>query len=174
MLYRPLNPTDAETYQALRLRGLAEAPTAFISTVEEDSTLSMSVVAERLRHTADSAVFSAWSDGELCGIAGIRREGKLRLRHKAFLWGVYVSPSARGSGAGRTLVTMAMDYGREMGVRQINLGVNAKNLAALRLYESVGFHTYGLEKNFMCVEGEWQDELHMVCVLDHGSAASDV
>jgi ribosomal protein S18 acetylase RimI-like enzyme len=52
-----------------------------------------------------------------------------------------------------------------MGVRQVNLGVNESNAAALRLYESLGFRTFGREECFMRVEGHWQHELHMVCVI---------
>ena len=95
MQYRRLTPSDAHEFQRLRISGLAESPTAFISTPEEDTALPMSVVEERLRHDPDYAVFGAWAEGELCGIAGIRCESKVRLRHKAWLWGVYVAPSAR-------------------------------------------------------------------------------
>lgn len=162
MLYRRLSPADARAFQELRIRGLADSPTAFISTPQEDAALPMSVVEERLRHEPDYAVFGAWDQNELCGIAGVRRESKVRLQHKAWLWGVYVAPSARGKGVAAELVRLCLAFAREMGVRQVNLGVNAKNAAARRLYENIGFRSYGVERNFMCVDGEWQDEVHMV------------
>ena len=126
----------------------------------------MTIVEERLRHDPDYAVFGAWNGSELCGIAGIRRESKHRLQHKAWLWGVYTAPSARGHGVARDLIKLCLAFAREMSVRQVNLGVNAKNSAARHLYESLGFRSFGVERNFMCVDGEWQDEVHMVCVLD--------
>lgn len=48
------------------------------------------------------------------------------------------------------------------GVRQINLGVNAANFAALAFYESCGFKPFGLERGFMMLDGELHDEVHMV------------
>lgn len=166
MQYRRLTPSDAYQFQRLRISGLAESPTAFISTPDEDTALPMSVVEERLSHDPDYAVFGAWAEGELQGIAGIRRESKLRLRHKAWLWGVYVAPSVRGRGAAGELIKLCLEFARGMGVRQVNLGVNAKNAPARRLYENLGFRSFGVERNFMCVDGEWQDEVHMVCVLE--------
>jgi RimJ/RimL family protein N-acetyltransferase len=149
----------------LRLSGLAESPTAFISTVEEESLLPLSVIEERLSETVGSAVYGAWQCSELCGIAGIRREPKLRLQHKSLLWGVYVARTARGQGVARELIKMCLAFAKETGVRQVNLGVNAKNAPARHLYETLGFRSFGVERNFMCVDGEWQDEVHMVCVL---------
>jgi len=165
VLYRRLTPSDASIFQTLRLSGLAESPTAFISTAEEESSLSLSVVEERLSETAESAVYGAWHGTALCGIAGIRREPKLRLQHKALLWGVYVAPGVRGQGVARELIEMCLAFAKETGVRQVNLGVNAKNAPARHLYETLGFRSFGVERNFMCVDGEWQDEVHMVCVL---------
>ena len=166
MQYRRLSPSDAQQFQTLRISGLVESPTAFISTAEEDAALPMSVIEDRLRHVPEYAVFGAWNEGELCGIAGIRRESKVRLQHKAWLWGVYVAPSARGCGVAGELIRLCLAFAREMGVRQVNLGVNAKNAPARRLYENLGFRSFGVERNFMCVDGEWQDEVHMVCVLE--------
>ena len=166
MLYRRLSPADAQAFQTIRIAGLIDAPTAFISTPEEDAALPMSLVEERLRHEPDYAVFGAWESNGLCGIAGIRRESKARLRHKAWLWGVYVAPSARGRGVAGELIERCLTFAREMGVRQVNLGVNAKNAPARRLYENLGFRSFGVERNFMCVDGEWQDEVHMVAAVE--------
>src|SRR3954468_23786382 len=162
--YRRLTPADAEAFQALRISGLAEAPTAFISTPEEESRLDMAVVRERLRADPKFAVFGAWSGEQLLGVAGIGREQRIRLHHKASLRSVYVAPAVRRVGAGRELVQMCLSFAREIGVRQVNLGVNVSNVAAVGLYESLGFCTFGREENFMRVDGEWQHELHMVCV----------
>jgi RimJ/RimL family protein N-acetyltransferase len=42
------------------------------------------------------------------------------------------------------------------------LGVNTENTAAIALYESLGFETFGVERGFMLVDGVLHDELHMV------------
>jgi RimJ/RimL family protein N-acetyltransferase len=47
-------------------------------------------------------------------------------------------------------------------VRQIKLGVNATNLTAKALYESVGFESYGIEPDAMNVDGIFYGEEHYV------------
>ena len=51
------------------------------------------------------------------------------------------------------------------GVRQVNLGVNAANAAALALYGRTGFVPYGVERGILLVEDVLHDEVLMVCAL---------
>jgi hypothetical protein len=165
LVLRLLDAGDAVAWQPLRLQGLAECPTAFASSVDEEAGVPLETVAARLAPAADRATFGAF-EGALIGTVGLRREGLHKLAHKAWLWGMYVAPSHRRGGVGRALVAQALEHARRsMQVRQVNLGVNAANLAALRLYEAMGFERFGLERGFMCVGGVLQDEWHMACVL---------
>jgi ribosomal protein S18 acetylase RimI-like enzyme len=89
-----------------------------------------------------------------------------KLAHKAFIWGVYVAPEARGLGVGTKVVRHALSYAADtLRVRQVNLGVNTKNTAAVALYRKLGFVEYGLERGFLLVAGELHDEYQMVCLL---------
>ena len=163
---RLLDPADAAAFQALRLAGLQECPSAFASSFAEEAGLPLEQVAERLARREGSAVFGAWDGDRLAGILGIHRESMLKLAHKANLWGMYVASSARRSGVGRALVDHALAYaGTELRVRQVNLGVNAANAAAVRLYEALGFRQFGREPGFMLLDGRPHDEIHMVRVL---------
>src|SRR5688572_32375883 len=94
-------------------------------------------------------------DGEtLVAVAGIHREAKRRLAHKAWLWGVYVHPDWRGRGVARAIVTRALEDAAALpGIRKVLLGVNAANQPAVALYESLGFVQYAYEKDYMFVEG---------------------
>lgn len=160
-----LGQGDASAFQALRLRGLRECPTAFASSFEEESETPLDVIAERLAASAGRAMFGAFNAESLAGVVGIQREEMRKLRHKAFLWGMYVAPELRHKGAGRLLVAEALRYAFAMdGVRQVNLGVNAQNAPTIALYEGAGFRRFGLERGFLLVDGTLQDELHMVCI----------
>ncbi len=76
----------------------------------------------------------------------------------------------RRRGLARGLMTRAIEEaGRWPGLRQINLGVNAANSAAIALYESLGFQTFGIERGFMQVDGVLHDERHMVRILTTGT-----
>lgn len=43
----------------------------------------------------------------------------------------------------------------------MSLRVNAGNAGAIRLYESLGFRSFGREPGSMQVNGEFHDEIHM-------------
>jgi ribosomal protein S18 acetylase RimI-like enzyme len=60
----------------------------------------------------------------------------------------------------------ALRHAASIGVRQVLLGVNSANTAATRLYQSLGFQDFGLERGFLLIDGQLYDEIHMVRVLD--------
>ncbi len=166
MLIRTLTPKDAAAFQALRLRGLKECPEAFASSYEEEVGTLPAEIERRLKPRPDSAVVGAFREGELLALTGVQREGMAKLEHKAFIWGVYVAPEVRGNGVGSKVVSYALTYAAEsLGVRQVNLGVNTRNTAAVALYGKLGFVQYGLERGFLLVGGELHDEYQMVCVV---------
>jgi ribosomal protein S18 acetylase RimI-like enzyme len=163
---RELGAADAAAFQALRLQALAECPAAFAASLEEEQQTPLEIVAKNLRGQRNRCVLGAFIDDRLIGIVGVQQEQPRKLAHKAFIWGMYVAAAARRRGVGRALLTEALARASQMsGVRQINLGVNATNAAAVALYQRMGFTSFGLERGFMMLEGALHDELHMVCVL---------
>ena len=167
MQIRILVADDAADFQALRLGGLVDCPYAFTSSYDEECDLPIEEVAERLAPTEKSIVLGAYDESELAGLIGLVRERHQKLAHKAFLWGMYVAPHHRRRGIGRELVTEAIKHARRMdGLRQIYLGVNANNEAAMELYSSMNFEKLWTEPRFMILDGEFQDEVQMILVLD--------
>lgn len=165
MQVRPLNADDARQFQAVRLQGLRDVPTAFASSFEEEEAKPLAAVAKALAADDNGAVFGAFDDSTLVGITGVRREMHHKLAHKAIVWGVFVVPGYRNRGIGRRLVAEALEYAfSTLEIRQVNLVVNTSNRAAIALYESMGFRTFGVEEGFLAVNGVLYDELHMVCV----------
>jgi ribosomal protein S18 acetylase RimI-like enzyme len=140
MLVRAFTPGDARSFQSLRLFALEESPASFASTYDEEKNRSLDDVIERIKATDRQAVFGAFIDERLIGMAGVRRDFLPEHRHKAHLWGMYVAPDARGAGVSRLLAAQAIDCARHMpGVTQMHLNVAAKNTVAIRLYRSLGF-----------------------------------
>lgn len=162
MIVRHLNPSDADAFQALRLYALKESPTAFASSHDEEAEVSNDVLQSRLTANPDRAVLGAFVSGQLSAMVGLRRETARKASHKAVLWGLYVSPSYRGHGLGRSVLAELLAQARSMpGVMQLNLTVNSTNSAAITLYESVGFEVYGHERRALIVAGVPFDELYM-------------
>jgi ribosomal protein S18 acetylase RimI-like enzyme len=100
----------------------------------------------------------------LLGVAGLAiREGE-KERHKGLLWGMYVRPDARKAGVGRRLVEAVIDHARAH-VEVIQLSVISDNQPARRLYGSLGFVEYGLERDSLKQSGRYYDEILMALDL---------
>jgi RimJ/RimL family protein N-acetyltransferase len=169
MNIRRLDPTDASAFQAFRLSALLEAPSAFGSSYEEEKDVPISVIEERLAIKPDRGLFGAFEENMLVGGVALSRENMNKLAHKALILGLYVTPSARGKGIGRRLLLEALALARFVPeIKQVNLCVNANNMCAIHLYESVGFKVFGHEPGAMFINGEFHDELHMYLRLAHG------
>ena len=99
------------------------------------------------------------------GIAGLRIHEGEKERHKGLLWGMYVRPDARKAGVGRQLVEAVIDHARDR-VEVIQLSVVSGNERARRLYASLGFVEYGLEKKSLKQDGHYYDEILMALDLN--------
>lgn len=169
MEIRFLNAQDVVVYRDLRLYALKEAPTAFASSYEQEAQLSLKDFAARLRpnHDAASSVFGAFSDrSQLIGMLGFSREHRPKRAHVGSLWSMYVLPEFRGQSVGSSLLDRAISHAQKLeGLRQIVLGTTASNVAARSLYISRGFESFGLERDSLCIEGNYFDEEHLVLRL---------
>ena len=164
---RRLMPADAARYREIRLASLKNSPEAFGSTFETESLKPLSSFAERLGF---SAVFGAFHDGEIWGIAGFAFHEGIKEAHKGRLWGMYVRPDARKTGVGRRLVQAVIDFARQH-VEILQLSVVSDNEPARRLYARLGFVEYGLEKNSLKQGDAYYDEILMA--LDLKERVSD-
>ena len=81
-------------------------------------------------------------------LAGDGPDGLAVLRFRAAIWStglecylaeLYVAPARRGQGLGRALMEAALRQARDRGADTMDIGVDEPDLAARRLYESLGF-----------------------------------
>jgi len=162
MAIRELTEEDARAFQALRLSALTECPAAFTSSYSEECDIPLSVVAGRIAPSPDRCLFGAFEDSQLVGCVGLRRETKLKLAHKAYIWGLYVAPLHRNKGVGGELIAQALAFADSMpGLRGVILSVAKGNSAAVTLYERAGFRVFGVEPGAMLIDNELRDEAHM-------------
>lgn len=159
---RPLLASESTAYISL----LRDSPLAFSSGVETDVSLDAAAVAKRLTEPGYAIIVAIAAGGSLVGAAGLYREKHAKLAHRARVWGMYVTPSARGAGIGRRMVARALNEARSWpGVTSVGLSCSERSLAAKRTYELLGFVAWGLEPAALVVEGRRYDEHHMVVFL---------
>jgi ribosomal protein S18 acetylase RimI-like enzyme len=81
-------------------------------------------------------------------LAGNGPDGLAVLRFRPAIWSaglecylaeLYVTPARRGQGIGRALMETALREARARGADTMDIGVDEPDLAARRLYESLGF-----------------------------------
>jgi ribosomal protein S18 acetylase RimI-like enzyme len=161
---RALVPADAEAAVRLRRDALAREPEAFSASVEDDVALSLVFVRKAFAERTQAA-FGAFAP-ELVGSVGVSREAKRKTAHRAQLFGLYVDPAHRGSGFGRELVAAAIDFARTLdGVAQLNLCVAESSIAAIALYERLGFRAWAIEADALRVAARPVAVRHMVLEL---------
>ncbi len=150
----------------MRLLALRESPTAFGSSYEEEQTRSVAEVTEALHAGLGQHLLGAAVGQALVGMARLERETSAKEQHRASLRSMYVRPTYRRAGIGRVLVQAQLDAARALpGLRQITLAVTAGNTAAITLYESCGFRSYGVAPEALYVDGRYFDEILMVLHL---------
>lgn len=167
MYLRMLTSVDAEVYRELRLQSLRLHPEAYLSSYESEKKLSIVTTRIRLEPSENNFTLGAF-DGEerLVGIVTFFRESRPKIDHKANIYSVYVDSDVRKQGVGRRLMVELIAWARLLpGLEILNLTVTSNNVAAKRLYESLGFICYGTEPKAMKLGDEYLDEDLMILML---------
>ena len=155
---RALCADDAASYQALRLDGLRRHPEAFGAALADEADKPLAWFAARLQ---GNQVFGCrLADGSLVGVAGLSVPHSTRLRHKGFLWGMYVKPEARGTGMAAALMHRVIKQA-DGALEEILLTFTASNTPAAKLYARHGFQQYGLEPRAFKIEDSYHDMVLM-------------
>jgi ribosomal protein S18 acetylase RimI-like enzyme len=162
---RRLGVEDAPSFVSVRREALEAAPLAFAASLEDDIALDAEFVRRALANDVEGAVFGYFEGDRLRGIVGLVRSTKLKQRHLATIWGMYVSTEARRRGAGRALIDAAVQQARAWGVEQVQLGVTDAAPQAKRVYEAAGFRTWGRQPRTLQWQGDFVDESHMALDL---------
>jgi ribosomal protein S18 acetylase RimI-like enzyme len=162
---RRLLPADAGPCWNLRLRALESDPGAFSEDAEEHRQKTVEAVAERLANQWNCTL-GAFDGPRLIGMVGVGRQERIKRRHIAQIWGMFVAPSHRGLDIGRSLLLAAIEHARSLdGVRKLQLSVITTQPAARTLYYSLGFRSFGIDPEALCVDGKYLDEEYMILAL---------
>lgn len=163
-IVRRLVASDSPRYVALRREMLLDSPWAFAASPEDDRGLDPEALAADLASPGSGiAIVGSFDErGNLTGSAGLTRSRHVKMAHRAHIWGVYVTPSARGRGTAEAILHAAFDVARSWpGVTSVGLSVSENSPAARRLYERLGFIAWGLEPDALHLDGRSFAEVHM-------------
>jgi GNAT superfamily N-acetyltransferase len=147
---RRIRSEEGLKLRAIRLRALADAPTAFGSTLAQEEEFPERVWHERAESGAVGAArvtFVAEQEGQWLGIAtGLARDPEEPSDPRPLLVGMFVAPEARRSGVGVALVEAVVRWARERRATGLSLWVTSTNSSAIALYVKCGFRPTGQTK----------------------------
>ncbi len=159
---RRVRPEDWQIYRQVRLAALAEAPYAFMSTLEREQAFEENVWRQRLG-SATAATFLAWRDGEPAGTATGKaddQEDEYAVPGAWQLVGMWVDPRARGLGVADALVEAVADHARAQGAESLVLWVTEINDRARGFYERMGFARTGTRQPVRPDEPDhWEEQM---------------
>ncbi len=155
---RPFRIDEVDALRELRFEALADLPMAFGEHLERARAMGGEDFTEAL---AESAIWGAFYGDRPVAMAGLQRHRGANLEHRATIVAVYVSPAARGTGAGRAMLRGMIDYGAALGIEIFELSVGDFNTAARKLYVSLGFVEIGFLRNATKIAPDYTHEVQM-------------
>ncbi|MFT6000383.1 MAG: ribosomal protein S18 acetylase RimI-like enzyme [Neolewinella sp.] len=169
-MIRSLTPADTEAFVALRYQAFTTDPLSWDH--DPGTPIDPEVWRPRLAEVPGLEFVLGYFLAEgretpaLVGIMGFTRFEKVKRRHRSALWGVYVSPSARGLRVSAKLLAEALRRARQLeGLERVILSVSNQAPAALHLYEKAGFVEFGREPGAARTGEVDMDEIHMLLEL---------
>lgn len=112
--------------------------------------------------SSDHFMFGAFDNDTLIGITGFERMPRQRAMHRGEVVQVYVDPGYRGHNVGEKLVRSVVEHAFTLdGIEQVQLSLIAGNRAGERLYEKIGFRTYGIQPNYFKMVDRYTDQQFM-------------
>lgn len=164
-MIRRATADDAANWFALRLAALQAHPDAYGSSFAEECTMPLTTVIGRLTDPLNR-VWVVEEHGQLIGTATARREGFAKGAHRTNLFAMYVKPEARQRGLGKQLVQAVIGSARhDLAADWLQLTVACQNIAAIKLYQALGFTITGQQHDAMRVDGQSIDEYQMALDL---------
>ncbi len=156
---RVLDESDWALYRDVRLQALTESPDSFSATLADEADRDEQYWRERM---ARSARLLAERDGVPQGVVSLGTSGA--DEPAAEVYGLYVVPEARGTGAGWRLVQAATDLATRKDFEQAYFWVGTDNPRAIGFANNFGFRVTGYRRPARAADLNLGDE-EMAMVL---------
>ncbi len=150
---RQLEPDEWQTYRAVRLAALRDAPAAFGGTYDR----AVEYPEQTWRDWCTQPSWFAFEGDEPIGMVRIGRHDDRDLPELISMW---VAPRSRGTSTATHLVDCALAWARAEGEHGIYLRVVDGNRRARMFYERVGFVDNGIRDSLR--DGRLEIEMELV------------
>ena len=161
---RTLGEDEWEQYRSVRLNALEESPEAFVAGLSQEQAYDEEFWRTRMRRSR--RLLAEDAEGRAIGVASVG-QGKQENERIAELFGLWVTPAARGTGVATQLVQAGADVARQQGRSHLAYWVGSDNGRAVAFASGFGFRPTDTRRR-MRVQGEDggdEDEIAMVLPL---------
>lgn len=165
LIIRKAEEKDAEKF--LEYFNVVGSETDFLGFGPEGPRITVEEEREIFKSSTSKNFFLiAEINGEIAGSCSIStNEKRVRSLHFGEL-GIVVLKKFWGFGVGYNLMEEAVRYGKEAGLRKINLDTRADNEKAISLYKKLGFKEEGIITRGTVINGEFYNLLVMGLEID--------
>ncbi len=162
-MIRALGPEDIDAFIQIRSDSLCMNPEAFGSDPRTPEAFDRPATRKDLETKNEhNFILGYFHEEVLKGMIGFIQPKRDKVRHRAFIWGVFVYPDCRGKGIGKALLQEVLERATQLrDLDKVVLSVNHSSMTAKQLYESLGFKQYAVEKDAMRWNGVPLDEIFM-------------
>lgn len=169
ILIRKLLPNESISYREIRLQCLKNYPDYFITNYQDEKTREKLFFQPFIEQSdKDNFVIGAFHDNNLIGISGFNRHERKKINHGGIIIQVYVKSDYQGMNIGSNMIKSTIEEAFKIdGVEQIEIGVISINENAEKIYKKIGFEEYGLQKNFLKIDGVYYDHKMMMIFKNH-------
>ena len=158
-----LGEEDWRVYRDIRLAALQESPEAFVATREQEEAFDEQSWRERVGW---SWRLVAERDGAPLGVVSVGHDGDSHAG-TAELFGLWVTPAARGSGVAWKLVEAGADQALRDGRSHLSYWVGTDNGRAVAFASGIGFRPTS-DRRPMRVASEEDGEQEIAMILPLG------
>lgn len=159
-----LTPDNSQEYLELRQASEIELP-QYVGPSAERELMSGNdgITALMASYASEGTIlFGAFLRERLVGVLAISRRLSPKFKHRAFIWGMYVSSECRKLKVGALLLTHVQQWAENHPeVNVLWLQVTESNVPAISFYKKHGFKIYGTEPNSLFTQGEYHDVHYM-------------
>lgn len=156
---KKLKIANLAEFKRFRLEALFESPQCFGSNYDAECNYDDARFLRMMRDDECSFVMAAFEGDNIVSMLGFGSSESRHIIHKAFIWGVYTGVNHRGKSLAKKVMLAAFEAVKlRPQIKILQLGTAVDNHAAIGLYKSFGFISYGIEINALIINGKSIDE----------------
>lgn len=157
-----LNTSRWKEFKELRLNALINEPTAFGRSYEYEKSFKSE---EWIRILKTKGYLFAFVDDKVVGMIGYNYSNMKKVKHIADIIGVYVEKDFRNLKLGYKLFKEILKKIKSENFKKIKVGVNTKQIPALKLYQKFGFNIVAKFEKELKVNNSYYDEFVLEKIL---------